>query len=85
LLICFYKRTSSVGLGEAGRVPFPLTQQHISDAIGWSLIHTHRTLRQLHAMGLYALQDGWLSLPKPQVLERLAEQFDALLPARPLI
>lgn len=52
---------------------FPLTQQHIADAMGLSLVHTHRVLRQLRQRGLYELQDGArLVLPDPKALAQMA-------------
>lgn len=36
----------------AGGVPFPLTQQHIADGLGLSLVHTNKTLRKLERRGL---------------------------------
>ena len=32
---------------------FPLTQQHIADALGLSLVHTNKTLAQLRRMGMF--------------------------------
>ena len=85
LLMHLYKRSVGLGGGEDGRVPFPINQQHIADAIGLSLVHTNRTLRRLHHLGLYHVADGWLSLPNPMALERLAEYFQSPLRSRPLI
>lgn len=85
LLMHLYKRSISLGVAVEGRVPFPVNQQHIADAIGLSLVHTNRTLRRLQKSGLYEARDGWLSLPNPHALERLAEYFETPVPSRPLI
>ena len=85
LLMHLYKRSVSLGADVDGQVPFPINQQHIADAIGLSLVHTNRSLRRLYKLGLYDVRDGWLSLPKPTALERLAEYFDSPVPSRPLI
>ena len=85
LMMSFYKRAASVGMENEGRVPFPVTQQLIADAIGMSLIHTNRSMRQLRALGLYEIKQGWLSLPKPNTLARLTEYFASPVKARPLI
>ena len=42
-------------------MPFPLTQQHLADALGLSLIHLHRTWRVL-------MQRGWIEVPGPGTL-----------------
>lgn len=75
--------------GDAGAVGlhFPLTQQHIADAMGLSLVHTQRVLRQLRERGLYEMRDGArLLLPDPKALSQLAHLRWPLTMARaPLI
>jgi CRP-like cAMP-binding protein len=67
-------------------VPFPLTQQHIADALGLSLAHTNKTLRKLQRRGLYRIEDGRLQLLDPKALARLADLWgDGRPPARPLV
>ena len=67
-------------------VPFPLTQQHLADALGLSLAHTNKTLRKLQRRGLYRIDDGRLQLLDPKALARLADLYgDGRPPARPLI
>lgn len=67
-------------------VPFPLTQQHIADALGLSLVHTNRTLRRLERLGLHELRNGQLRLHNVQALARVAALYgDGRPPQRPLI
>lgn len=81
LLIALYRRLERLGLADAdGSVPFPLNQQHMADALGLSLVHTNRTLRQLTKLGLHDIAQGRLRLPNPRALERVAEYYD--LPPR---
>ena len=81
LLVQLYRRLERLGLVDAdGSVPFPLNQQHMADALGLSLVHTNRTLRQLARLGLQHIAQGRLQLPNPRALERAAEYFD--LPPR---
>ena len=87
LLLLLYKRAAAL-LPEVPPegLPFPLTQQHIADALGLSLVHTHRTLRRLETHGLHAIADGRLRLVNPKALARLAELWgDGRPPQRPLI
>lgn len=87
LLMLLFKRAAAL-LPEDQRVqvPFPLTQQHMADARGLSLAHTHRTLRELERLGLHHLEDGRLSLPNPRALARVADVWgDGVPPERPLI
>ena len=61
--------------GAAG-VPFPLTQQHIADGLGLSLVHTNKTLRRLSALGLHELKNGRLRMLNTRALARIAEYYD---------
>lgn len=47
-------RLRAVGLAEDNRASFPVTQAHLSDALGLSVVHTNRTLQALRADGLIA-------------------------------
>lgn len=86
LLIHLFKRAESVGLlHEDGTVPFPISQQHMADALGLSLVHTHRTLRHLQRDGLYAINEGRLKINKPTTLSRIADYYMLPLRDRPLI
>lgn len=85
LLVHLYKRADSIGLGGPEGVPFPLTQQHIADALGLSLVHVNKTMKRLQAVGLYSLRGGRLVLTKPAAMERLADYFALPLRGRPLI
>lgn len=85
LLIHLYKRAKSVGLDGSEGVPFPLTQQHIADALGLSLVHVNKTMKRLQAAGLYSLKSGRLVLTKPAAMERLADYYALPLRGRPLI
>jgi CRP-like cAMP-binding protein len=77
LLMHLYRRLDRVGLVDAdGSVAFPLTQQHIADALGLSLVHTNKTLRRLALLGLHELQNGRLRLLNTRALERIAEYYD---------
>jgi CRP-like cAMP-binding protein len=87
LLIVLYKRVAALlpSVGTEG-VPFPLTQQHIADSLGLSLVHTNKTLRKLEARGLHRIEDGYLRLLDVKALARLADLYGDGKPSqRPLI
>jgi len=87
LLIHLFRRGAAL-LPDAGvnGVPFPLTQQHIADALGLSLVHTNKTLRKLERRGLHRIDNGQLFLTDVDALERLADLYgDGKPPPRPLI
>ena len=87
LLIQLYKRAAALlPDGGAAGVPFPLTQQHIADGLGLSLVHTNKTLRKLERRGLHHIEDGRLYLRDAKALVRLADLYgDGRPPQRPLI
>ena len=85
LIIILYKRAKALGLVANETFAFPLTQQHIADALGLSLVHTNKTLARLRRMGMFTQANGTLTLSNPRVLQRLAQYFDEELPSRPLI
>lgn len=85
LLMLLYKRAASLGLEVDGTVPFPISQQHIADAAGLSLAHTHRTMVHLRKLRLYQVQGNRLALPNLRAVRRLADYFELPVPSRPLI
>ena len=66
LLIHLVRRVEHLGLATENSIEFPITQQHIADALGLSLVHTNKTLRRLTLLGLHELRDGRLRLLNPK-------------------
>jgi CRP-like cAMP-binding protein len=85
LIITLYKRADALALVADRTFAFPLTQTHIADALGLSLVHTNKTLARLRRMGMYTQANGSLTLTNPHVLERVAQHFRQELASRPLI
>jgi CRP-like cAMP-binding protein len=85
LIITLYKRAKTLGLVSQETFAFPLTQQHIADALGLSLVHTNKTLARLRRLDMFTRTNGSLTLTNPRVLERVAQYFDEEIPLRPLI
>jgi CRP-like cAMP-binding protein len=85
LIVTLYKRADALGLVSKGTFAFPLTQQHLADALGLSLVHTNKTLARLRRMGMFVQANGSLTLTNPRVLERIAQHFNEEVAMRPLI
>jgi len=87
LLILLFKRAAALQAdGGSSGVPFPLTQQHVADGLGLSLVHTNKTLRKLERRGLHRIADGRLHLRDVKALARLADLYgDGRPPPRPLV
>lgn len=75
LLVLLYKRAAILFrvVGRERSVPFPLTQQHIADGLGLSLVHTNKTLRKLEKRGMHRIVDGRLELRDPAAMLNCAD------------
>ena len=69
-------RLGTVGLAKADGYHLPLTQQHLGDTLGLSIVHVNRVLRQLRESGLVSFRNGRVTILDPEGLTRLAG-FDA--------
>jgi CRP-like cAMP-binding protein len=76
-----HARLALVRRAEASSFELPVTQEMISDALGLSVPHLNRTLAQLHAERLIALNEHCITIIDRPAMERLA-QFQPLSPAR---
>lgn len=85
MILHIVERIDGLGLVKDDACDFPLTQQHIADAMGLSLVHTNKTLRRL-VRGRYAeIGGGRLRLLRRGALEQLAGLTEKPLRPRPLI
>jgi CRP-like cAMP-binding protein len=85
LIVALYKRAKALGLVTGESFGFPLTQQHVADALGLSLVHTNKTLAKLRRMGMFTQSNGTMTLTNPRVLESVGQYYDEEMPQRPLI
>ncbi len=85
LIAALYRRAETLDMVSNGVLDFPLTQQHIADALGLSLVHTNKTIARLKAQGLFSLGDGKLSLVNPRAVGRLAQHFEKDPAPRPIL
>ena len=53
ILLHLFRRARQIGLVHDNTVVFPFTQDHLADAIGFSLVHTNKTLKRLLATGYF--------------------------------
>lgn len=57
-----YYRARARKLAELGSCPFPLTQTHLAEALGMSIVTANRTLQKLRQLGSVDHVDGVLSV-----------------------
>ena len=91
LLMHLYRRLERIGAateyadGKGHSVEFPINQQHIADNLGLSLVHTNKTMRRLHRLGLHEIAQGRLRLLNTRSLERIADYYDRPAKKVPLL
>lgn len=56
LIAFLYQRAAAVGLVRRNSLSIPITQQHVADTLGLSIVHTNKTLRKLVSRGLIRWQ-----------------------------
>ncbi|RWA67197.1 Crp/Fnr family transcriptional regulator [Mesorhizobium sp.] len=85
-LIAFISsRARSVGLNGNAAVRIPITQQHIADTLGLSLVHTNKTIRKLMDRKLILWRDGGCEIVDHEGLKTLAGWEGLGEERRPLI
>ncbi|MET0313019.1 MAG: Crp/Fnr family transcriptional regulator [Hansschlegelia sp.] len=85
MVASLYRRADTLDMVSNGSMEFPLTQQHIADALGLSLVHTNKTLSKLRSQGLLSIAEGRLTIHNPRAIAKLAQYFEKDPAPRPLI
>jgi CRP-like cAMP-binding protein len=85
-LIAFIgSRAKTVGLNGGATVEVPITQQHIADTLGLSLVHTNKTIRKLIDRKLILWRDGGCAILDLEGLMALARWEGLGESLRPLV
>jgi CRP-like cAMP-binding protein len=73
-LICeLATRLETVGLAAEGCFQIPMTQRHVADASGLSIVHVNRTIQELRQRRLIAWEGSEIELLQPDELRMLAD------------
>lgn len=73
LLVELSHRLDEIGFATGSFVPMPLTQEMMADALGLSIVHINRTLKQLRRERMIELRAGSLRVIKPAALAIIAD------------
>lgn len=73
LFLTLYSRATVVRAAEDNHIAFPLTQEHIGDALGLTSIHVNRVVQGLRAKGLIMCQNRCLSILDQEALIKVAD------------
>lgn len=84
LLAYLHQRASALQLFN-GKTSLPVTQQHIADTLGLSIVHTNKTLKKLSERGLIRWQERGCDVLDGQGLADLAEWSGISEGKRPFI
>jgi CRP-like cAMP-binding protein len=85
-LICFiWARAGKVNLVGKANALLPITQQHVADTLGLSLVHTNRTLRKLIDRKLIVWRDGGVEVLDFEALMNVARWEGLREVLRPLV
>jgi CRP-like cAMP-binding protein len=85
VLLLIFERARVVGLAQGNKLMLPLTQEHIADAMGLSLVHTNKTLQRLRRTGWLSWNRGILILKNQAKLRELTEFGDLASKKRPFL
>jgi len=86
LLLHLYTRARDVGVATRASLDLPITQQHLADTLGLSIVHTNKTLRRLYDRKVIRWKGGKLDILDMKGLQEIAHWDDAAAGMRrPLI
>ncbi len=85
LIAFLHERAARIGLMEGRRLLIPITQQHVADTLGLSIVHTNKTLRKLADRGLIRWHDRACEVLDAEGLEQIAGWTGLENGQRPLI
>lgn len=85
LLLHLYTRCKALQLTDGKRLKLPLSQRHIADALGLSLVHTNKTLKRLEQRQLLRWKGDTIEIADETELRRQAHFEDDDDQKRPLI
>ncbi|MDB5542075.1 MAG: Crp/Fnr family transcriptional regulator [Devosia sp.] len=85
LIAFLYQRSEQVGQGRSSRHLIPITQQHVADTLGLSIVHTNKTLRKLASRELIRWHDRACEVLDPKGLAEVAGWDGLSESKRPLI
>jgi len=85
VLLHLFRRARQLELVRANKVAFPFTQEHLADTIGFSLVHTNKTLKQLRRTATFKWTGTEFEVLDEKKLAELAGESASVPSVRPLI
>jgi CRP-like cAMP-binding protein len=85
LLLFLFSRAEVRGLTRGKSLSLPLTQQHVADTLGLSLVHTNRVLNRLARQNIIRWESRTLQITDPKRLRDIADWEPTVSSERPFI
>ncbi|MCB1477903.1 MAG: Crp/Fnr family transcriptional regulator [Rhodobiaceae bacterium] len=85
LLALIQQRAVATGLSNGENVRIPITQQHIADTLGLSIVHTNKTLKKLASRNLIRWLDRGCEILKVEGLLEISQWEGLSETSRPFI
>ncbi len=85
VLLHLFRRARQLGLVRNSKATFPFTQDHLADTVGFSLVHTNKTLKQLRRTGSFKWTGTDFELQDEQRLAEIAGDSSPIGGVRPLL
>jgi CRP/FNR family transcriptional regulator, anaerobic regulatory protein len=85
ILLHLFRRARQLGLAHNNKATFPFTQDHLADTIGFSLVHTNKTLKQLRRTGTFKWSGTEFELVDEKRLAEIAGDTAQVGGVRPLL
>lgn len=85
LIAFIHQRASALGLADGRNLLIPITQQHVADTLGLSVVHTNKTLKKLADEGLIRWHDRACEVLDAEGLRQVAHWPGLAESVRPLI
>lgn len=73
LMLDLCERMTARGLAHDHEIPFPLTQQHLAEAVGLTQVHVNRVLRRLREEDLVEISGGMMRIKNPAAMKSIAQ------------
>jgi CRP-like cAMP-binding protein len=85
LLLSLYYRAQQAGIATEKRALMPLTQQHLADALGLSIVHTNKVIKKLTDLGVMSFKNSLFELKNEQVMREICWYGEKEPAPRPFI
>jgi CRP-like cAMP-binding protein len=85
VLLQLFRRARQVGMVRDNTVTFPFTQEHLADTIGFSLVHTNKSLKRLQSAGHFKWLNARFKLLDEEKLEAMASTTPFVETLRPFL